>query len=181
MFKDPVSGLGKLYIAGSSRSWIHGELPCCSEGKTKRGSKHLKSNCRSTQMEEHTCSYELLLVSETSTTSLPIKFSVRIGSVVFNFCQHSRLICLATTVGKFILHIYCRRDVTLGSTLKRDDVLMQWPRFVLILKLRWKLRDHNYDDVRWDLFELLLRSPNLTVHLIFIIRLVFKYTSYSRI
>jgi len=49
----------------------------------------------------------------------------------------ARLICLATTVVKFIPQIYCRHDVTfssthpphhvsMGPTLERD-VFMQWP------------------------------------------------------
>src|SRR6218665_252069 len=70
-------------------------------------------------------------------------FLVRIGSgVVTLSTTDARLICLATTIVKSIPQIYCRRDVTFGSThpppsrsvtfrwhpptLERD-VLMQWP------------------------------------------------------
>src|SRR6218665_475383 len=68
-------------------SGIHGELPRCSEGKTNKDPNILNSGFRSTQTGEQICFAELLLLSETSTTSLTIKFSVGISSVVFTLCQ----------------------------------------------------------------------------------------------
>jgi len=47
MCKNRDSGLG---ISGSSRSAIHGQLPCCSEGKTKKDPNTSNSGFRSTQM-----------------------------------------------------------------------------------------------------------------------------------
>jgi len=72
-------------MSGSSRSGIHGELICCSEGKTKKDPNTLNSYFRSTQPWEQTCLSERLLVSEPSTMSLTIIFSVRLG--VFTICE----------------------------------------------------------------------------------------------
>src|SRR6218665_284275 len=56
-------------------------------GLTKKDPNTLNSGFQSTKRWEQTCLSDLLLVSETCSTSLTIKLSVRIGSAVFTFCQ----------------------------------------------------------------------------------------------
>ena len=60
----------------------------CSESKTKQNSKHFEQQFSVNTNEEQTCLSELLLVSETSTTSSTTKFSARMGSAVFIFVNN---------------------------------------------------------------------------------------------
>src|SRR6218665_626397 len=63
MFKNHDSGLSNTYT-GSLRPGIHGELPHCSEGQTKK-IQTLRTAVSGSHKGEKTCLSELLLVSET--------------------------------------------------------------------------------------------------------------------
>ena len=80
----------------------NGELPHCSEGKSKKNCRHFEQRFSLYTNGEQTCLPELLLLSETSTMSSTI--SVKIGTVVrCSFFVIDR--CMATTVGKSITQI----------------------------------------------------------------------------